>query len=104
MKFDAKKTTNEIIIFIVYTLGFYYILNNHMSVTDLVTFSSLMLFFLEPIKNILDMIPRINYIKSTMTKVNEFMYISKERLGEYVDINEVLKALTEYVDQVNKEK
>ena len=82
-----KYFISEITIFIVYTLGFYYILNNRMSVTDLVTFSSLMIFFLEPIKNMLDMIPRINYIKSTMTKVNEFMCISKERLGENVDIS-----------------
>ena len=82
-----KYFISEITIFIVYTLGFYFILNNRMSVTDLVTFSSLMIFFLEPIKNMLYMIPRINYIKSTMTKVNEFMCISKERLGENVDIS-----------------
>ena len=82
-----KSSINELTFFIVNTMGFLFLFQNNITITSLVTFTSLMLFFLEPIKNLLDMIPRINYIKATITKINEFISIPKERLGNNVALS-----------------
>lgn len=69
----CKTFINEICIFLVNTIGFYLIKINTLQVVDLITFNSLMAFFTGPIKNTVDMLPKISYLKASYYKINDFL-------------------------------
>jgi ABC-type bacteriocin/lantibiotic exporter with double-glycine peptidase domain len=75
---SIKNFINEICYFLVNSFGFYFIKKNIISVSDLILFNSLMTFFLEPIKNLINSLPKYNILKASYTKISEFMNINED--------------------------
>lgn len=69
----SKNMINELTLFIVNTFGFYLIYINSLEILDLITFNSLMSYYIDPIKNMIDMLPKINYLKASFYKLNDFL-------------------------------
>ncbi len=75
---NIKYFTNEVGFYLINTVGFYQIYNNHITIEDLITFNLLTNIFFEPIKNLIDNIPKYNGVKASIFKLNEFMNIEGE--------------------------
>ena len=75
---STKNFINEICYFFVNSFGFYFINKNIISISDLILFNSLMTFFLEPIKNLINSLPKYNFLKASYTKISEFMNINED--------------------------
>ncbi len=84
---SIKFSISEINLLIINCLGFSLIYKSQISVADLILFNSLMSFFLEPIKNLINSLPKYYYLKASYTKINEFLSIKKENLIEEKRIN-----------------
>lgn len=68
----------EIGLFVVNTYGLYLIMIDNLAFIDLVTFDSLYLYLIDPIKQIINIFPRYCYIKKTFAKINEFISLKEE--------------------------
>lgn len=79
---NLKLFINEFGLFFINTIGFYLIYKNELSITELITFNTLVVYFLDPIKNIINSIPKYNFLKASFTKINEFLSVNEERMGE----------------------
>ncbi len=77
-----KNWISEIGFFIINTWGFYLIYNNKLEITALITFNTLLGFFLNQIKNCIDNIPKYNFLKATYNKINDFLSNEQERMGK----------------------
>ena len=77
----SKEWTSELGFFLINTLGFWLVFNDNMTITNLVTFNTLLVFFLDPIKNCINALPKYNFLKATCTKINDFINIDEESLG-----------------------
>ena len=72
---------NDIGLFIISSYGIYLNHLDKLSLLSLITFNSLISYFLEPIKDIIRIIPTISDIKLSYTKVQEFLSIEPEHLS-----------------------
>lgn len=79
---NIKNSINELGFFAINSIGIYLIMKNNLSIANLITFNSLMNFFLNPVKNLIDIIPRFNFLKATFDKINDFINIPTEKLGK----------------------
>lgn len=77
-----KNWISEIGFFVINTWGFYLIFQGKLEITALVTFNTLLNFFLDPIKNCIDSIPKYNYLKATYAKINDFLSNEQEKMGK----------------------
>lgn len=75
-----KEIVDHIGILIILLIGTYFVLNNKMTLSELITFNSLIIYFLDPIKNIIDFDIDIKKVKETMKRVNELYSIKNENL------------------------
>jgi ATP-binding cassette subfamily B protein len=71
---------NDIGLLIISSYGIYLNHLDKLSLVSLITFNSLVSYFLEPIKDIIRIIPTISEIKLSYTKVQEFLSIEPEQL------------------------
>ena len=71
----------EIGLFSITSYGIFLIINNRLSFISLITFASLISYFIDPIKDILSLIPKFLHIKLSFQKIEEFINIEKEELG-----------------------
>ena len=67
--------------FLISTYGFYLVYNGIINIVDLITFNTLLSFYFEPLKNIIDCIPKYSFMKASISKINDFLSIKKENLG-----------------------
>ena len=67
--------------FLISTYGFYLVYNGIINIVDLITFNTLLSFYFEPLKNIIDCIPKYSFMKASISKINDFFSIKKENLG-----------------------
>ena len=74
-----KNLIYEVGVFIVTTYGIYLILQNELSLLSFITFNSLILYLSSPTKEIIDLIPRYNYLKASFIKLSEFLNVEKEQ-------------------------
>lgn len=82
-KVETLKTfIYDIGIFIISVLGILLISNNTLSFVSLITFNSLLNYFIDPIKNTINLIPNYLLIKLSIIKINEFINIKPENSGE----------------------
>lgn len=81
-----KYAIDEVSIFLIITLGFYYLAKGNIQLIDLVTFTSIMNLFIAPFKNIVNILIKYNYIKATISKINDFLSIEKETMGKLQEI------------------
>lgn len=80
---SLKKFINELGLCIIMSVGCYLILKTKLSLIDLITFNSLLIYMFDPLKNIIDLLPRINYLKASFNKINEFLDLKEEKILDY---------------------
>lgn len=73
-----KNIINELGIIILTSIGIYLVYKKVISIGDLVAYSSLLILFLEPIKELLDLVPKIRYAVSSYERINDLLIIDKE--------------------------
>lgn len=69
---------NEVGLTVINSLGIYLILKGQLSLINLVTFNSLVSYFLTPVKELADIIPKYNILKVSFSKINEFSDLKEE--------------------------
>lgn len=82
-----KTIINEIGLFIISSYGIYLISKGNLTIISLVTFNSLLSYYINPIENIINLIPNYLFIKLTIGKINEFLNIEPEHNGEQEDFS-----------------
>lgn len=82
-----KTYITEVGYFLINTFGLYFISISELSITTLITFNTLMGFFLEPIKNLINNIPKFYFVRASIYKLNEFMCVEEEKCGEVESLN-----------------
>ena len=80
-----KTSCYEIGFFLVNTFGFYFVYNGVINLIDLVTFNTLLNLYFEPLKNIIDSIPKYSFMKASITKINDFLSVKCENIGTKID-------------------
>lgn len=77
-----KVSCYEIGFFLINTFGFYFVYKGIINIIDLITFNTLLNLYFEPLKNIVDLIPKYSFMKASITKINDFLSVRTEKLGE----------------------
>ncbi len=62
-----------------------YIHNNILSIGEFYVFNTILIYFQEPLKNILDLYPNINYVKNIYNRISDLLKIETKEEGEEVD-------------------
>lgn len=78
----TKETIYELGLLVINIFGIFQILNNQLTLINLITFNSLLLYYIDPIVNSISLLPKINIIKVSLDKVNEFLRIEEEKEGK----------------------
>ena len=73
-----KGIVNDIGLIIISMISLIFVKNNLMTLGDMVMFTSLILFFTEPIKELLDLVPNIKYAVNSYERINDLLMIEKE--------------------------
>lgn len=60
------------------SFGIIEIANHRLTIIDLITFESLLNYFIEPVKNLWSMLPNYNFVKVSLNKINDFYNIPIE--------------------------
>jgi len=68
----------EILNFLIISIGLVEIINGRLSIINFITFESLLSYFILPFKNIIQIIPDYNYMKVNMDKINDFFSLDLE--------------------------
>lgn len=77
-----KRIINDIGLFIITSYGIYLISLNKLSIITLITFNTLLSYFIDPIENSINVLPKWNLIKLSIHKISEFLNLSPEKVGE----------------------
>jgi len=81
---NIQQTIKDLIggigLFMILFIGYLKVMNGVLSVGDLITYNSLLIYFLTPIKNILELEPLIRYALSSFKRINELYEIDNEKL------------------------
>ena len=78
---SLNNTIYDIGIFIILSYGLFLIMKNSFSLILLITFNSLISYLIEPLKEIISLIPKYYHIKLSFIKISEFLNIEKEELS-----------------------
>lgn len=87
---SIKEVIYEISFFAINTIGFYFVWQNKMKIIDLVTFNTLLGFCFDPLKNMVDIMPKYNFLKATITKLNDFLSVDTLKLGKTTHLDNML--------------
>lgn len=87
-----KDIIGEIGLLTILMIGSKLVIENSLSLTSLITFNSLVIYFLEPIKNVLNMNTTYCEIKVSIDRINEIYEVDKENTETY-DNKHVNKAI-----------
>ncbi len=68
----------ELLHFLIITIGLAEIIKQNITLIDLITFESLLSYFMDPFKNIIQIIPDYNCLKVNLEKINDFYTIELE--------------------------
>jgi len=99
-----KEIISELGIYIVTSIGLILVYKTDLSFVSLVTYNSLISYFFNPLKNTIELLPRINLIKLSIYKVEDFINIEKEQYGEkepFLEGNIEIKNLLYSYDDYN---
>ena len=104
-----KNTINSIGLFLITSIGVILIIDNKLNVLSLITFNYLISYFLEPIENLVDLIPEYNLIKLSFIKACETLNIEEEQEGNIekfingkIDIKNISYSYDEYKNILNR--
>lgn len=73
-----KEFIHEMGTFLVLSIGVLLIADGKMELLSLITFQSLMFYFMNPIQDFIDLIPKFNYLKASFNKLSEFINIQSD--------------------------
>jgi len=76
-----KSVINNLGQFLITSYGILLIIDNNLNLLSLITFNYLLSYFLEPIENMVDLIPEYNLIKLSFIKACETLNIEEEKEG-----------------------
>ncbi len=68
----------EVGLFLILTFGIYLIAKNKLALLNLITFNSIILYLFDPIKDLIELLPKYNYLKASFKKLGEFLNIPEE--------------------------
>lgn len=74
-----KNTIYEIGLFLVMTFGIYLVYKQELNLLNLITFNSLLYYLINPIKEVIDLMPRFDYLMTSINKLKDFINIPKEK-------------------------
>lgn len=74
-----KKLVNELGMTIITSVGLLLIMKGEISLVTLITFNSILVFLMTPLKNLIDILPKINMVKASFNKINEFLSLQEEQ-------------------------
>lgn len=74
----VQNFVEEIGVFGILALGIFLVLNHELSILNLFTLNSLIIFSIIPFKNVADLLPEIYYVKTSFNKINSFLNINEE--------------------------
>ena len=77
-----KNNIDELGVFIINTLGFVYVYKGSLPIIDLITFNTIIYYFINPIKNLIVIIPKYNYLKASFHKICDLLDVEKEKIGQ----------------------
>ena len=77
----AKNLVYDLGLCLITSLGCYYILKSNLTLINLITFNSLLVYMIDPVKNIINLLPKINYIKASFNKISEFINLKEEKIN-----------------------
>ncbi len=79
---SLKNSIDEIGQFIINTLGLYFIYTGKLQIISLITFNTIMMYFTDPIKNIMAILPKFNFLRASFRKISEFIDLDEEVMGK----------------------
>lgn len=79
----VKNLVNDLGLCLITSFGCYYILKSNLTLINLITFNSLLIYMIDPLKNIIDLLPKINYLKASFNKISEFINLEEEKIHNY---------------------
>ncbi len=74
-----KETINELGIFILMSFGIILISKSKLNIVDLVVFTNLISYLTIPFKEMIDYLPKIEFIKASYYKINDFISLPEEK-------------------------
>ena len=74
-----KNFIYEIGMFIITTVGIYLIYKGKLEILSLVTFNSILVYLFNPARELIDLIPKYNYLKASFSKLSEFLATEIEK-------------------------
>ncbi len=102
----VKEIINEIGMYIIMIYGVILISKGNLSIVNLITFFSIINYLIEPFKNIIDYLPKIEYIKATYNKIEDYINIEEENLiikkEKFINGDIFIKNLSYSYDGYNK--
>ena len=75
-----KDLFSSIGIILIYYIGTKEVMTNNLTIGNLITFNSLLIYFLDPIRNIIDLNKEYYYAKNSLKRVNNLLEIDSEKL------------------------
>lgn len=75
-----KEMINEFGLFILMSFGIILISRNELNIINLIIFINLVSYLINPFKNTIDYLPKIEFIKASYQKINDFISLPKEEL------------------------
>ncbi len=75
-----KNIVMDIGLFTINSYAFILIYQNELELINLMTFNAFLIYLWNPIKNSVDIIPKYNYIKATVEKLNDYLSIEQEQI------------------------
>ncbi len=79
---SLKNSIDEIGTFVINTLGLYFVYTGKLQIISLITFNTIMMYFTDPIKNIMAILPKFNFLQASFRKISEFIDLDEEVMGE----------------------
>jgi len=103
---SIKNLASELSYLSINILGLFLIKNGKLDFVNLVLFNTLISFFLDPIKNLIDILPKFNFLKASFDKINDFINISIDddscsgvKLSNYdLSINDISFTYNDFVN------
>ena len=80
-----KRITLDLLYFVIITVGINLILKNKLSIVDFITFESILVYLIDPIRNIMELMPKLSYLKASLEKVLDFLSLDAEKQGDESD-------------------
>lgn len=105
-----KNFIYEIGLFAITTLGIYLIYQGKMEILSLITFNSIIVYLFNPAKELVDLIPKYNYLKASFNKLGEFLSTEIEREygglisidGNAIKVEDLTYSYNQYTNVLNK--